>query len=85
MEDIEPFDLGLRDRPREFETLTHFTFRSEQYHIHIHTLTLWTCRPTHFEPDMTPPLGIIILPYLFAFVYYSTIAYSFHHFLDLTG
>nr|CAN81760.1 hypothetical protein VITISV_000428 [Vitis vinifera] len=55
MEDIEPIDLGLGDRPREFETVTHFTFRSKQYHIHIHTLTLWTFRLTHFEPDMTPP------------------------------
>ena len=59
MEDIEPIDLGSGDRPREFETVTHFTFRLEQYHIHIHTLTLWTCRPTHFELDMTPPLGTI--------------------------
>ena len=59
IEPIEPIDLGLGDRPREFETVTHFTFRSEQYHIHIHTLTLWTCWPTHLEPDMTPPLGTI--------------------------
>ena len=56
MEDIEPIDLGSGDRPREFETVTHFTFRSEQYYIHIHTLTLWTCWLTHFELDMTLPL-----------------------------
>ena len=56
MEDIEPFDLGLGYRLREFETVTHFTFRSEQYYIHIHTLTLWTCWLTHFELDMTLPL-----------------------------
>uniref|UniRef100_F6H6N5 Uncharacterized protein n=1 Tax=Vitis vinifera TaxID=29760 RepID=F6H6N5_VITVI len=56
MEDIEPIDLGLGDRPRKFKTVTQCTFRLEQYHIHIHTLTLWTWRPTHFEPDMTHPL-----------------------------
>ena len=39
MKDIEPIDLGLGDRPREFETMSHFTFWSE-YHIHIHILTL---------------------------------------------
>ena len=84
MEDIESIDLRLGDRLREFETVTHFTFRSEQYHIHIHihTLTLWTWWPTHFELDMTPPLGTVIwpLPFLFAFVYYSTIAYPSHSF-----
>ena len=40
MEDIEPIDLGLRDRPREFETMLHFTFWSEQCHIYICILTL---------------------------------------------
>ena len=40
MEDIEPIDLGLGDWPREFETVTHFTFWSEQYHNYIHILTL---------------------------------------------
>ena len=40
MEDIEPIDLGLGDWPREFETVTHFTLWSEQYHIRIYTLTL---------------------------------------------
>ena len=63
MDDIEPFDLGSGDRPREFKTMTHFTFWSEQYHIHIHTLTLWTWWTTHFELDMTPPLDTIIRPY----------------------
>ena len=58
MEDIEPIDLGSRDRPREFETVTHFTFLSEQHHIRFHTLTLWTWWPTHFEHDMTPPLVV---------------------------
>ena len=47
MEDIEPIDLGLGDQSREFETVTHFTFWSEQYHIHIYTLTLWTWWLTH--------------------------------------
>ena len=80
------FDLGSRDRPREFETVTHVTFWLERYYIHIRTLTLWTWWPTHFEPDMTPLLRTIMrpLPFLFAFVYYSIIAYSSHYFLDLT-
>ena len=59
MEDIEPIDLGSGDRPREFETVTHFTFWLEQCHMHTHIPTLWTCWPTHFESDMTPPLGTI--------------------------
>ena len=42
MEDIEPINLGLGDQPRELETMTHLTFLSEQFHIHIHTLTFWT-------------------------------------------
>ena len=60
MEDIEPIDLGSWDRPREFETMTRFILWLEQYHIYIHihirTLALWTCWPTHFELDMTLPL-----------------------------
>ena len=56
MEDIEPIDLGSGDRLREFETVTHFTFWLEQYHTHIHTLTLWTWWLTHFWAwhDTTP-------------------------------
>ena len=38
MKDIEPIDLGSWDQPKEFETMTHFTFWSEQHQIHIHTL-----------------------------------------------
>ena len=52
MEDIEPIWPRIRRS-------THFTFWLEQYHIHIHTLTLWTWWPTHFEPDMTPSLDTI--------------------------
>ena len=83
MEDIEPIDLGLGDRPREFETVTHFTFRLEQYHIHIHTLTLWTWRPTHFEPDMTPPLGTITRLYYPCSPYHATVPLSFLSIISL--
>ena len=83
MEDIEPIDLRLGDRPREFETVTQFTFRSEQYHIHIHTLTLWTCRPTHFEPDMTPPLGTITRLYYLCSPYHATVPLPFFSIISL--
>ena len=83
MEDIEPIDLGLGDRPREFETVTHFTFRSEQYYIHIHTLTLWTCRLTHFEPDMTPPLGTITWLYYICSPYHATVPLPFFSIISL--
>ena len=33
LEDIEPIDLRSRDQPKEFETVTHPIFLSEQYHI----------------------------------------------------
>ena len=81
MEDIEPFDLGLGDRPREFETVTHFTFCLEQYHIHIPTL--WTCRPTHFEPDMTPPLGTITRLYYPCSPYHATVPLPFLSIISL--
>ena len=83
MEDIEPIDLGLGDRPKEFETVTHFTFRSEQYHIYIHTLTLWTWRPTHFEPDMTPPLGTITRLYYPCSPYHATVPLPFLSIISL--
>ena len=83
MEDIEPIDLGLGDRPREFKIVTHFTFRLKQYHIHIHTLTLWTCRPTHFEPDMTPPFGTITRLYYPYSPYHATVPLSFLSIISL--
>ena len=83
IEDIEPIDLGLGDRPREFETVTHFTFRSEQYHIHIHTLTLWTWRPTHFEPNMTPPLSIITRLYYIFSLYHAAASLPFLSIISL--
>ena len=83
MEDIEPIDLGLGDRLREFEIVTHFTFHSEQYHIHIHTLTLWTWQPTHFEPDMTPPLGTITRLYYPCSPYHATVPLSFLSIISL--
>ena len=75
MEAIEPIDLGLGDWPKEFETMTHFTFWSNQHHIYIHTLTLWTWWPTHFEPDMTPPLSTIIRPYHSYSPLYTTVPF----------
>ena len=40
MKDIELISLGPEIWPKEFETVTYFTFWSEEYHIHINILTL---------------------------------------------
>ena len=40
MEDIELISLGPEIWLKKFETVTHFTFWLEQYHIYIHILTL---------------------------------------------
>ena len=63
MEDIEPIDLGSGDRPREFGTVTHFTFWLEQYHTHIHTLTLWTWLTYPFWAWHDTTLGTVIRLY----------------------
>ena len=85
MEDIESIDLGSGDWPREFEAVTHFTFWLEWYHTHIHILVFSDLMTYPFWAwhDTTPWYRYTTLPFLFAFVYYSTLAY-FHHFLDLT-
>ena len=77
------FDLGSRDRPREFETVTHVTFWLERYYIHIRTLTLLTWWPTHFEPDMTPPLGTITRLYYPCSPYHTTVPLPFLSIISL--
>ena len=78
MEDIEPINLGLGNRPKEFETMTHPTFWSKQYYIHVHTLTFWTSWPIHNERCMS------LLFHNFAWLFLPYIYYSFHSFFDPT-
>ena len=87
MEDIESIDLGSWDRPRKFETMTHFILWLEQYHIYIHihirTLALWTWWPIHFEPDMTPPLDTITRLYYPCSPYHATVPLPFISIISL--
>ena len=86
MEDIEPIDLGSGDRPREFETVTHFFFWLERVpypysyfdFVDLVTYPFWAWH------DTIPWYHYTTLPPLFVLSCYSTIAFPFHHFLDLT-
>ena len=74
MKDIEPIDLGSGDRPRKFKIVTHPTFWSKQYHIHIHTLICWTSWSIHDELCMT------LLHHSFTWFFIPYIYYYFHSF-----